>query len=84
MYHAMFDPETASARTPYTQDAPCSMCSLWMDNIERIVLHVAHRDVTLIAASRAPLAKLEAYRQRMGWSFTWVSTGEGDFNHDTR
>lgn len=82
LYHAMFDPKTASARTPYTRDAPCSMCSLWMDNLERIVLHVAHRDVTLIAASRAPLGQLEAYRKRMGWTFTWVSTGDGDFNHD--
>jgi predicted dithiol-disulfide oxidoreductase (DUF899 family) len=66
VYHAMFDPETATPRTPYTKDAPCSMCSFWMDNLERVVLHLAHRDVTLIAASRAPVEKLEAYRRRMG------------------
>jgi predicted dithiol-disulfide oxidoreductase (DUF899 family) len=82
VYHAMFDPKTATARTPYTADAPCTSCSFWMDNFERIVVHLAHRDVTLIAASRAPREKLEAYRARMGWTFTWVSIGDGDFNRD--
>jgi len=82
VYHAMFDPKTATDRTPYTQDAPCKMCSFWMDNFERIVVHLAHRDVTLIAASRAPVEKLEAYRKRMGWTFKWVSVGDGDFNRD--
>ena len=82
VYHAMFDPNTATARTPYTKDAACSMCSFWMDNFERVVVHLAHRDVTLIAASRAPVEKLEAYKKRMGWSFKWVSVGDGDFNRD--
>jgi predicted dithiol-disulfide oxidoreductase (DUF899 family) len=82
VYHAMFDPKTATDKTPYTEDAPCKMCSFWMDNFERIVVHLAHRDVTLIAASRAPVEKLEAYRKRMGWTFKWVSAGGGDFNRD--
>jgi predicted dithiol-disulfide oxidoreductase (DUF899 family) len=78
----MFDPQTVTPRTPYTKDAPCSMCSFWMDNFERVVVHLAHRDVTLIAASRAPLEKLEASKKRMGWTFKWVSVGDGDFNRD--
>jgi len=82
VYHAMFDPKTATPRTPYTKDAPCSNCSFWMDNFERIVVHLAHRDVTLVAASRAPVKKLEAYRERMGWTFKWVSLGDGEFNRD--
>jgi predicted dithiol-disulfide oxidoreductase (DUF899 family) len=82
VYHAMFDPGTATPRTPYTRDAPCSTCSFWMDNFERVVVHLAHRDVTLIAASRAPVDKLEAYRKRMGWTLKWVSVGDGDFNRD--
>jgi len=75
VYHAMFDPETVTPRTPYTKDAPCSNCSFWMDNFERVVVHLAHRDVTLVAASRAPVEKLEVYRKRMGWTFEWVSAG---------
>lgn len=82
VYHAMFDPKTVTSKTPYTKDAPCSMCSFWMDNVERVVVHLAHRDVTLIAASRARVEKLEAYRERMGWTFKWVSVGDGDFNRD--
>ncbi len=58
------------------------MCSFWMDHFDGIVPHLAQRDVTLVAASRAPVDKLEAYRRRMGWRFPWVSTGEGEFNHD--
>ena len=82
VYHAMFDPKTVTAETPYTKDAPCSSCSFWMDSFERVVVHLAHRDVTLVAASRAPVEKLEAYRKRMGWTFHWVSVGDGDFNRD--
>jgi predicted dithiol-disulfide oxidoreductase (DUF899 family) len=82
VYHAMFDPKTVSAKTPYTKDAACPMCSFWMDNIERVVVHLAHRDVTLVAASRAPVEKLEGYKKRMGWTFKWVSVGDGDFNRD--
>jgi predicted dithiol-disulfide oxidoreductase (DUF899 family) len=82
VYHAMFDPKTATPKTPYTEDAACSACSFWMDSFERVVVHLAHRDVTLIAASRAPLEKLETYRKRMGWTFKWVSVGDGEFNRD--
>jgi predicted dithiol-disulfide oxidoreductase (DUF899 family) len=82
VYHAMFDPKTVTAKTPYTKDAPCASCSFWMDNIERVVVHLAQRDVTLIAASRAPVEKLDVYRKRMGWTFKWVSVGDGDFNRD--
>jgi predicted dithiol-disulfide oxidoreductase (DUF899 family) len=82
VYHAMFDPNTVTPRTSYTKDAPCPAYSFWMDNIERVVVHLAYRDVTLIAASRAPVEKLEAYKTRMGWTFKWVSVGDGDFNRD--
>ena len=82
IYHAMFDPKTATPRTPYTKEAACPLCSFWMDNFERVVVHLAHRDVTLIAASRAPIDKLEAYKKRMGWTFKWVSVGDGNFNRD--
>jgi predicted dithiol-disulfide oxidoreductase (DUF899 family) len=82
VYHAMFDPETVTPMTPYTKDAPCTSCSFWMDNFERVVVHLAHRDVTLIAASRAPLQKLSIYQKRMGWTFKWVSVESGDFNRD--
>jgi len=82
VYHAMFDPETVTPKTPYTKDAPCSSCSFWMDNFDRVVVHLAHRDVTLIAASRAPVEKLDAYKRRMGWTLKWMSVGDGDFNRD--
>jgi predicted dithiol-disulfide oxidoreductase (DUF899 family) len=69
----MFDP---------TWDAGCKSCSFWADNFNGIVVHLKHRDVTLLAISRAPLAKLEAYRKRMGWTFKWVSSAGNDFNRD--
>jgi predicted dithiol-disulfide oxidoreductase (DUF899 family) len=82
VYHAMFAPHSATERTPWTTQAACKMCSFWMDNFNGIVTHLKHRDVTLIAASRAPVDSIVAYQKRMGWSFKWVSTLEGDFNHD--
>jgi predicted dithiol-disulfide oxidoreductase (DUF899 family) len=84
VYHAMFHPKTATPDTPWTQDAACKSCSFWMDNFERNVVHLNHRDVTMIAASRGPVDKLEAYRKRMGWTFLWVSTGENTFSLDFR
>ena len=69
----MFDP---------TWDAGCKSCSFWADNFNGIDVHLRHRDVTLIAVSRAPYDKLTAYRQRMGWSFKWVSSNGNDFNYD--
>ncbi len=82
VYHAMFHPSKATARTPWTQDAACPLCSFWMDNFNGITAHLNHRDVTIIAASRGTVDKLEAYRKRMGWSFNWVSTADNDFNAD--
>ena len=73
VYHFMFDPAWNEA---------CKSCSFWADNFNGIDIHLAHRDITFLAVSRAPLAKLEAYKKRMGWSFTWVSAGESDFNYD--
>lgn len=82
VYHAMFNPEKATPRTPWTEVAACAMCSFWMDNFNGIAAHLNHRDVTIIAASRAPVDKIAAYRKRMGWSFKWVSTAGTDFNAD--
>jgi predicted dithiol-disulfide oxidoreductase (DUF899 family) len=63
-------------------EAPCKSCSFWADNFERNVVHLSHRDVTLIAVSGAPLQRLEAFKRRMGWTFKWVSSAGGDFNYD--
>lgn len=82
VYHAMFHPHKATARTSWTQDAACSMCSFWMDNFDGIATHLNHRDVTIVAASKGTVDKLLAYRNRMGWSFNWVSTADNDFNAD--
>jgi predicted dithiol-disulfide oxidoreductase (DUF899 family) len=73
VYHFMFGP---------TWDEACKSCSFWADNFNGIDIHLAHRDISFLAISRAPLAKLEAYRKRMGWSFKWVSAGETGFNYD--
>jgi predicted dithiol-disulfide oxidoreductase (DUF899 family) len=63
-------------------DAGCKSCSFWADNFNPNVIHLNARDVSFAAVSRAPVEKLQAYRQRMGWSFHWVSSGENDFNFD--
>jgi predicted dithiol-disulfide oxidoreductase (DUF899 family) len=73
VYHFMFDP---------TWDAGCKSCSFWADNYNSIVVHLNHRDANVVAISRAPIAKLQAYRKRMGWSFRWVSSSGNDFNFD--
>ncbi len=73
VYHFMFDP---------TWEAGCRGCSWWADNFERNVIHLNHRDVTLVAVSRAPLSKIEAFKRRLGWSFKWVSSGANEFNYD--
>jgi predicted dithiol-disulfide oxidoreductase (DUF899 family) len=52
------------------------------DNFDGIDIHLAHRDVAFVAISHAPLSKLEVFKQRMGWSFKWVSAGENGFNYD--
>ena len=60
----------------------CVSCSFWADNFNGIDIHLRHRDVTLLAISKAPYSKLEAYKKRMGWSFKWVSSATNDFNQD--
>lgn len=82
IYHAMFDPASASDRTPWTKDAACPICSFWLDNLNGMAVHLTHREVTPIAVSRAPYPKIEAYRKRMGWTFDWYSSGGSDFNRD--
>jgi len=71
--HVMFAPDW---------DAACKSCSFWVDGFERMVPHLAARDTTMVAISRAPLAKLEAFKQRMGWTCDWFSSGDSDFNFD--
>lgn len=73
VYHFMFGSDWEEG---------CPSCSFWADNYNGITIHLKHRDVQLVAVSRAPLAKLEAYRKRMGWGFKWVSSYGNDFNRD--
>jgi len=73
IYHFMFGPEFT---------AGCPTCSSIADGFDGSVIHLAHHDVTLCAVSRAPLAKLQAYKRRMGWSFSWASAHDSDFNYD--
>jgi predicted dithiol-disulfide oxidoreductase (DUF899 family) len=73
IYHFMFGPD-------YT--AGCPTCSSIADGFDGFVVHLANHDVMLAAVSRAPLAKLQAYKQRMGWSFPWASSFGSDFNND--
>jgi predicted dithiol-disulfide oxidoreductase (DUF899 family) len=73
VYHFMFGPD---------YNAGCPSCSAIADGFNGSVVHLAHHDVTLCAVSRAPLAKLQAYKRRMGWSFPWASSFGSDFNHD--
>lgn len=73
VFHFMFDPAWKEG---------CKICSFWADSFDRNVVHLAHRDVTLVAVSRAPLARLQAYRKRMGWTFDWYSSLHSDFNFD--
>ena len=82
IYHAMFNPDSVSDTTTWTEDAACLFCSSWMDNFDRVVVHLNHRDVTMVAASLAPVSKIEAYRKRMGWAFPWYSSTGSDFNFD--
>ena len=67
VYHFMFGP---------SWDAGCPSCSFWVDNFNRIIIHLNQRDVTMIAVSRAPYNKIAAYQKRMGWDFNWVSSYE--------
>ena len=82
IYHAMFNPETASESTTWTKDSPCFACSFWMDNFNDVVVHLNHRDVTMAAVSLAPFAKFDAYQKRVGWTFPIYSSKGSDFNFD--
>jgi predicted dithiol-disulfide oxidoreductase (DUF899 family) len=73
IYHFMLGPE---------DKAGCPGCSFLADNIDGTLVHLAHRDVTLVVVSRAPLPQIEAYKKRMGWHFKWVSSNGSDFNYD--
>ena len=73
VYHFMFGPD-------YTQG--CPSCSSIADGFDPIAVHLANHDVTLMAVSRAPLAKLDVFKKRMGWGFPWASSFESDFNFD--
>ena len=60
----------------------CPSCSFMADHTDGMTVHLAHRDVSFIAVSRAPLAEIERFRQRMGWQFRWASSSANDFNKD--
>jgi predicted dithiol-disulfide oxidoreductase (DUF899 family) len=84
VYHAMFNPDTAGPHTTWTVDAACHACSWWMDNFNGITVHLNHRDITMVAVSRAEYPPIAAYKKRMGWSFPWYSSAGSDFNFDYR
>src|ERR1700743_252550 len=71
LYHFMFGPDWAEG---------CPVCSFWAENFGGNAVHRASRDTAFACVSRAPLAAIEAYRQRMGWSFRWVSSAGTNFN----
>jgi len=73
VYHFMFGPDYR---------AGCPSCSMIADGFNGFAVHLANHDVTLMAVSRAPLATLKAYKERMGWTFPWTSSHGGDFNFD--
>src|SRR6266566_7102984 len=73
VYHFMFGPD---------YEAGCPACSSTADSFNGVLAHLKARDVTMICVSRAPIEKLLAYRERMGWSFNWASSHESDFNFD--
>jgi predicted dithiol-disulfide oxidoreductase (DUF899 family) len=73
VYHFMFGPEWQEG---------CPSCSFLMDHTDGALVHLAQRDVAFVAISRAPFAKIEAFKKRMGWRFPWVSSNGTDFNFD--
>jgi predicted dithiol-disulfide oxidoreductase (DUF899 family) len=73
VYHFMFGPDWKEG---------CPSCSFNMDHTDGALVHLAQRDVTFLAVSRAPLPKIEAFKKRMGWRFNWVSSFANDFNRD--
>ena len=73
VYHFMYHPDW---------DEGCKSCSFWADSYDGVMSHLAARDVAFAVISRGPLEKLLAYRERMGWSFPWLSSAANSFNHD--
>jgi predicted dithiol-disulfide oxidoreductase (DUF899 family) len=73
VYHFMFDP---------TWSQGCKSCSFIADHYNPIVIHLAHRDISLVTVSKAPIEKIEQFRKRMGWAFPWVSGANNDFGRD--
>jgi predicted dithiol-disulfide oxidoreductase (DUF899 family) len=73
VYHFMFGPDFTGG---------CPSCSAIADGFNGSVVHLEHHDVAMVAVSRAPIAALEAYKRRMGWTFTWASSQDSDFNYD--
>jgi len=73
VYHFMFGP---------TYDAGCPTCSSMVDGLDGLLPHLHARDVTLALVSRAPMGRLQGYKQRMGWRIPWVSSGNNDFSFD--
>ncbi len=73
VYHFMFGPEWQEG---------CPSCSFNMDHTDAALVHLAQRDVTFLAVSRAPFPKIEAFKKRMGWRFKWVSSNQNEFNRD--
>ncbi|MCB0703919.1 MAG: DUF899 domain-containing protein [Saprospiraceae bacterium] len=73
VYHFMMGPNW---------EAGCKSCSFWADNFNGIISHLNQREVSMVAVSRAPIEKIEAFRKRMGWSFDWYSSLGSDFNYD--
>jgi predicted dithiol-disulfide oxidoreductase (DUF899 family) len=73
VYHFMFSPDAS---------AGCPHCSFWADNFNGIGVHLEQRDVSFVAISRAPFAKIEAFKKRMGWGFRWFSSAANEFNFD--
>jgi predicted dithiol-disulfide oxidoreductase (DUF899 family) len=72
VYHFMFPPD----------GEPCAHCSFWADNFNPVIVHINHRDASMVAISRAPYERIAAYKQRMGWCFKWLSSGHNSFNYD--
>ena len=77
VYHFMFGPTVEG-----WPEAGCPGCSYTADTLDGAVVHLPPRGVTFVAVSKAPLERLNAYKERMGWAFPWVSYGESDFNLD--
>jgi predicted dithiol-disulfide oxidoreductase (DUF899 family) len=73
IYHFMYGPDWKQG---------CVGCSFLADHFDGPLQHLKHHDISFAAVSRAPLSKLNAYKERMGWNFDWVSSGDSDFNYD--